>query len=88
MAKQNVKISFMQKLPGWDRFLYNELFTPQQHCQNPKRQAKPPTCNFIKKRLQRRFFPVNIAEFLRTTALKNIYGRLLLNDHNDHDDDE
>ena len=32
--------------------------------------------NFIKKRLQRRFFPVNIAKFLRTTVLKNICERL------------
>ena len=35
-------------------------------------------CNFIKKRLQRRCFPVNIARFLRTPFLKNICERLLL----------
>ena len=29
--------------------------------------------NFIKKRLQHRCFPVNIAEFLRTPILKNIW---------------
>ena len=34
--------------------------------------------NFIKKRLQRRWFPVNIAKFLRTPILKNSYERLLL----------
>ena len=34
-------------------------------------------CNFIKKRLQHRCFPVNIAKFLKP-ILKNIYERLLL----------
>ena len=34
-------------------------------------------CNFIKKRLQHRRFPVNIAKFLRTIILKNICERLL-----------
>ena len=36
------------------------------------------TCNFIKKRLQYRCFPVNFAKFLGTSILKNIYKRLLL----------
>ena len=35
-------------------------------------------CNFIKKRLQHRCFPVNIAKFLRTPILKNICKPLLL----------
>ena len=35
-------------------------------------------CNFIKKRLQHRLFPVNIAKLLRTPILKNICERLLL----------
>ena len=35
-------------------------------------------CNFIKKRLQQRCFPVKFAEFLRTTIFKNICERLLL----------
>ena len=35
-------------------------------------------CNFIKNRLQHRFFPVNIANFLRIPILKNICERLLL----------
>ena len=35
-------------------------------------------CNFIKRRLQRRCFPVNIAKFLRTPILKNNCERLLL----------
>ena len=33
-------------------------------------------CNFIKKRLQHKCFPVNIAEFSRTPTLKNISVRL------------
>ena len=36
------------------------------------------TCNFIKKRLQYRCFPVNIAKFLWTSILNNICERLLL----------
>ena len=35
-------------------------------------------CNFIKKRLQHRCFPVNIAKRLRTSILKNICERLFL----------
>ena len=34
-------------------------------------------CNFIKKRLQHKRFPVNNARFLRTPILKNIWERLL-----------
>ena len=34
--------------------------------------------NFIKKRLQRRYCPVNISKFLRTPILKNIRERLYL----------
>ena len=36
------------------------------------------TCNFIKKRLLHRSFPVNIAEFLKKTFLNNIHERFLL----------
>ena len=36
------------------------------------------TCDFIKKRLQHRTFPKNIAQFLRTPILKSISKRLLL----------
>ena len=35
-------------------------------------------CNFNKKRLQHRCFPVNYAKCLSTTILKDIYQRLLL----------
>ena len=38
----------------------------------------PETCNFIKKRLWHRSFPVNFAKFLRTPFLQNTSGRLLL----------
>ena len=41
-------------------------------------------CNFIKKRFQHSFFPVNIATFLRTPILKNICKRLLLNKNGDN----
>ena len=34
-------------------------------------------CNFIKTRLQHRFFPVKFEKFLRIPILKNIYERLL-----------
>ena len=36
-------------------------------------------CNFVKKRLQYRCFPVDIAKFLRTPILKSICKQLLLN---------
>ena len=39
----------------------------------------PLACNFIKKRLRKRRFPVNIAQILRTPNLKIICERLLLN---------
>ena len=35
-------------------------------------------CNFIKKRLQHRYFLVNFAKFLRVTFLQKSYKRLLL----------
>ena len=37
--------------------------------------------NFIKKRLEHRGFPVNIATFLRTPTLKNICEQLLLSSY-------
>ena len=36
-------------------------------------------CSFIKRRLQCRCFPVNIADFLRTPILKNICGQFSVN---------
>ena len=35
--------------------------------------CRPYTWNFIKKRPQHRYFPVNIAKFLRTYIFKNMY---------------
>ena len=35
-------------------------------------------CNFIKKRLYHRCFPVNFAKFLRTPFLQNMFGKRLL----------
>ena len=35
-------------------------------------------CNFIRKRLWHRYFPVNFAKFLRTHFLQKTSGRLLL----------
>ena len=43
------------------------------------RDAGLKPCNFIKKRLQHRFFSMNIAKILRTAILKNLYEQLLLN---------
>ena len=37
------------------------------------------TGNIITKRLRHRYFPVNIAQFLKASILRDIYGRLLLN---------
>ena len=35
-------------------------------------KGKLQDCNFIKNRLQRRYFPLNIAKFLKTPIMKNI----------------
>ena len=40
--------------------------------------AGPQACNFIRKRLQHRCFPVKFAIFFRTAILKNVCERLLL----------
>ena len=40
--------------------------------------GKSPACNFIKMILKQRWFPLNIAKFLRTYIVKNIYWRLFL----------
>ena len=58
-------------------------------CENSKQlQKQPPevyckpeglkACNFIKKTLQYRYFPMNIVKFLRTSILKKFCERLLL----------
>ena len=38
----------------------------------------PQACNYIKKRLQHRCFPLSFAKFLRTLSLQNTSGRLRL----------
>ena len=53
------------------RALKNSTIFAEKHlCQSP--------CNFIKKRLQPRCFPVNIVDILRATFLQNNSSRLLL----------
>ena len=41
-------------------------------------KIRPKACNFIKKKLWHRCFPVNFAEFLRAPFLQNTSGRLFL----------
>ena len=41
-------------------------------------KLRPEACNFIKKRLWHRCFPVNFVKFLRTPFSQNTSGRLLL----------
>ena len=57
-------------------------FTGKHLCQslffNKVAGLSPEACNFIKKRLWRRCFPVNFAKFQRTPFLQNTSGRLLL----------
>ena len=43
-----------------------------------KKAAGLQACNFIKKKLQHRFFPAKFTKFLRTPIWKNICERLLL----------
>ena len=62
----------------YQRFSIKKLFI------NISQYSQENTCirvcfNFIKKSLQHRYFPVNIAKFLSTPTLKNICKRLLLN---------
>ena len=57
-------LQISRKHPCWSLFLTKfQVFRP---------------ANFIKKRLQYRYFPVKFAKFLRTPILKNICERLLL----------
>ena len=58
-------VIFTGKHMCWSEYLFNKV-------------AGLKACNFIKERLQDRCFPMNIANFLRTPILKNIYERLLL----------
>ena len=62
----NLRSSHLEMFCGKDVLKYFAIFADIQ------------TRNFIKKRLQHRFFPVNIVKFLRPPILKNICERLLL----------
>ena len=57
-------------------------FTGKHRCQSLFKKVAGlqacQTCNFIKKRLQHRCFPMKLAKFLRTPILKNICKRLFL----------
>ena len=56
--------------------MFISTMTVQLQFQNSKMKLQ--ACNFFKKRLRHKFFPVNIAKILRTLILKNICERLLL----------
>ena len=77
MYTKAVTRSVLQKKTVLKNF---SIFTEKNLCCSPflNRAAGPQTCNFIKNRLQHRYFPVNIAKFLRTSILENICERLLL----------
>ena len=66
----------------WKKKLLLKLcteFTGKHLCWSPfNKVAGLQTCNFIKKRLKYRCFPVNFAKYLGTPISKNIYKRLLL----------
>ena len=62
---------------NWRRW----AFLPPIPWATPKRLVlnRVKACNFSKNRLQRCCFPINIPKFLRTSILKNISEKLLLN---------
>ena len=55
------------------------IFTIKHLCWSLSSIKLQQACNFIKRRLQDRCFPVNIAKILKTPILKNSCKRLLLN---------
>ena len=52
------------------------MFTEKHLLWSKNKNAGFQSWNFIKKRLQHRFFPLNIAKFLRAPVLENIRERL------------
>ena len=54
------------------------IFIGKHLCWSAHRETQENTCNLIKKKLQNRCFPMNIAKFLGTPILKNICERLFL----------
>ena len=67
----------MKKAVGIRKFRNIHKKTPVLKSLLNKVAGRKP-CKFIKKGLQHRCFPVNIAKFPRTVSLKNICVRLLL----------
>ena len=63
------------------RFLKKKLFLKilQYSQETPVFESLFKACNFIKKKLQHRRFPVNIAKFSETPISKNICERLFVN---------
>ena len=61
-SKKAVLKNFAEKHLRWNPYL--------------NKNAGLQSWNFIKKSLQHRLFPVNIAKFLRTPILQNIFERL------------
>ena len=60
--------------------LKNYAILNGKHCVGVslEQTRRPSSCNSIEKRLQHRWFSVNIAKILRTPILKNMWERLLL----------
>ena len=59
-------------------FLKTSAISQENTCVGVSKVRGPQNCNFIKKRLQHRYFHVKFLKLLRTTILKNIWERLLL----------
>ena len=79
------KMSHFQKQPpevfyrkGYSE-KFRDIYKKTPALESPfNRLAGFKTCNFFKKRNQRRGFPVNVIKFLRTLILKKISKQLLL----------
>ena len=60
------------------RFIFSQIRNTTKN-QKQSREVFYKVCsNLLKKRLHHRFFPVNIAKFLKTPILSDIYEKLLL----------
>ena len=62
-------------------FSFKNNRNSQWRCSLKEGVPKNFPCNFIKKRLQHRYFPVKLAKFLRTSIFANICKKLLLQDN-------
>ena len=65
-------------LISWNSYEICKKEPPRLRKKEFKRSLRPAT--LLKKRLWRRYFPVNFAKFLKTPFLQNTFGRLLLQD--------